>query len=72
MYLLSIFFSFSSFKGNELFNKMTNSERTYSLRVDMMSFEGDILYAEYKDFSVSTESDFYRLHVSGYSGTAGT
>ena len=28
-------------------------------------------YAEYSSFSIADESDKYRIHVSGYSGTAG-
>ena len=28
-------------------------------------------YAEYSSFSIADENDKYRIHVSGYSGTAG-
>ena len=28
-------------------------------------------YAEYSSFSIADENDKYRIHVSGYAGTAG-
>ncbi|XP_035691248.1 fibrinogen-like protein 1 [Branchiostoma floridae] len=36
-----------------------------------MDWNNESRYAEYSTFSVSGESDGYRLHISGYSGTAG-
>ena len=48
-----------------------DSKRRYSLRVDLTSFDLVSLYAEYTEFSVASISDFYRLYISGYSGTAG-
>jgi hypothetical protein len=50
---------------------MTTGNRQYTLRVDLTSFEGGSLYAEYTDFYLASATDFYRLYVSGYSGTAG-
>lgn len=44
---------------------------TYMLRVELQDFEGDIAYAEYSEFFVRGPEDFYRLFVTGYSGTAG-
>nr|XP_004226298.2 ficolin-1-like [Ciona intestinalis] len=41
------------------------------LRVDLWSFHDDHAFAEYSSFSVEAEGDLYRLHVGGYSGTAG-
>ena len=41
------------------------------LRVDLVDFEGNITYAEYKDFNVTDEADKYWLFVEGYKGTAG-
>ncbi|XP_043202713.1 microfibril-associated glycoprotein 4-like [Amphibalanus amphitrite] len=47
------------------------SDRQYVLRVDLDAFDGDQAYAIYTNFSVSSESDGYRLSVSNYSGDAG-
>eukprot|EP00058_Branchiostoma_floridae_P001310 XP_002586798.1 hypothetical protein BRAFLDRAFT_243239 [Branchiostoma floridae] len=56
--------------GNENIHILT-SQKDYTLRVDMIDWEGETAYAEYSSFRVSNESDGYRLHISGYSGTAG-
>ncbi|XP_019618907.1 PREDICTED: scavenger receptor cysteine-rich type 1 protein M130-like [Branchiostoma belcheri] len=56
--------------GNENIHLLTN-QTAYTLRVDMQSWDGQTRYAEYSSFRVSGESDQYRLHISGYSGTAG-
>ena len=48
----------------------TNS-RHYELRIELSDFEGDTAYAQYDRFYVDGEDESYRLHVSGYSGTAG-
>lgn len=44
---------------------------TYMLRVELQGFDGDAAYAEYSEFFVRGPEDFYRLFVTGYSGTAG-
>ena len=41
------------------------------LRIDLEDFENETRYAIYSSFSLSDASDYYRLHVSGYSGDAG-
>ena len=41
------------------------------LRIDLEDFENETRYAVYSNFSLSDASDYYRLHVSGYSGDAG-
>ena len=41
------------------------------LRIDLEDFENETRYAVYSNFSLSDTSDYYRLHVSGYSGDAG-
>ncbi|XP_016326935.1 microfibril-associated glycoprotein 4-like [Sinocyclocheilus anshuiensis] len=38
----------------------------YKLRVDLEDFEGQKAYALYKSFSVDSEADGYKLHVSGF------
>uniref|UniRef100_A0A4W5RCG6 Tenascin Cb n=1 Tax=Hucho hucho TaxID=62062 RepID=A0A4W5RCG6_9TELE len=42
----------------------------YELRVDLRD-KGDIAYAQYDKFSVSDPRSRYKVHVGGYSGTAG-
>ncbi|XP_078586198.1 scavenger receptor cysteine-rich domain-containing protein DMBT1-like [Branchiostoma floridae x Branchiostoma japonicum] len=56
--------------GNENIHLLT-SQKNYSLRVDIMDWTGATAFALYSTFRVSGESDQYRLHISGYSGTAG-
>ena len=50
---------------------MLTQFRDYELRVDIADFEGNTAYALYSQFSVAGASDFYRLSVGSYSGTAG-
>ena len=56
--------------GNEYLHQMTTSNN-FSLRIDLWDWEGDTAYAEYRIFNVDNEADGYRLHVSGFQGTAG-
>ncbi|XP_078614854.1 microfibril-associated glycoprotein 4-like isoform X1 [Branchiostoma floridae x Branchiostoma japonicum] len=56
--------------GNENIHLLTN-QKEYLLRVELQDWEGNQTFAEYSTFRVSGESDGYRLHISGYSGTAG-
>ncbi|KAI8489056.1 Fibrinogen- domains (FReDs) [Branchiostoma belcheri] len=56
--------------GNENIHLLT-SQKNYTLRVDLEDWDGETRYATYDIFRVSGESDQYRLHISGYSGTAG-
>eukprot|EP00058_Branchiostoma_floridae_P013539 XP_002599027.1 hypothetical protein BRAFLDRAFT_104277 [Branchiostoma floridae] len=57
--------------GNDNIHLLT-SQKDYTLRVDLMDWEGQRKNAQYSFFKVSGESDQYRLHtISGYSGTAG-
>ncbi|XP_078583776.1 angiopoietin-2-like [Branchiostoma floridae x Branchiostoma japonicum] len=55
--------------GNENIHLLTN-QKNYSLRIDLIDWNDESAYAEYGTFRVSGESDGYRLHISGYSGTA--
>jgi hypothetical protein len=57
--------------GNENMHALTRNGRSYRLRIDLMTYDNKASYAEYSSFWVGQESDKYRLHVSGYSGTAG-
>uniref|UniRef100_A0A4W4FC60 Fibrinogen C-terminal domain-containing protein n=1 Tax=Electrophorus electricus TaxID=8005 RepID=A0A4W4FC60_ELEEL len=47
-------------------------KRKYELRVDLEDFEGVTVYAQYSAFSVESETEGYKLHVSGFTdGGAG-
>lgn len=43
----------------------------YELRVDLRD-KGETAFAQYDKFSVSEPRTRYKVHVGGYSGTAGT
>ena len=46
--------------------------KKYELLVDMEDFNGNKVFARYSSFSVSDESNGYKLHVSGFTnGGAG-
>ncbi|GFO25420.1 fibrinogen c domain-containing protein 1-like [Plakobranchus ocellatus] len=55
--------------GNDNIFLLTNQGR-YQLRVDLWDFSGNRVHALYTNFKVDGERDQYRLHVSGYSGSA--
>ncbi|XP_041957505.1 tenascin isoform X3 [Alosa sapidissima] len=50
-------------------HKITSSGQ-YELRVDLRD-KGETVYAQYDKFSVSEPRSRYKVHVGGYSGTAG-
>nr|KAG5689853.1 hypothetical protein BaRGS_012203 [Batillaria attramentaria]KAG5689856.1 hypothetical protein BaRGS_012206 [Batillaria attramentaria] len=56
--------------GLENIYRLTSSQ-SHELRVDLEDWDGSTAYAEYSQFSISGPDDFYRLSVSGYTGTAG-
>ncbi|CAK8674371.1 unnamed protein product [Clavelina lepadiformis] len=56
--------------GLDKIHQLTKN-RGCRLRIDLWKFDDDHRYAEYSTFQVEDESDLYRLHVHGYSGTAG-
>ncbi|KAK2143463.1 hypothetical protein LSH36_839g04032, partial [Paralvinella palmiformis] len=60
-------------KGNEFMHKITTEEQPYLLRVELRSYEGEFIYAEYRNVWIGPESDNYRLHVTGnlHNSTAG-
>ena len=58
--------------GNELLHQLTKTGR-YKLRFDLQTRNnGNWQYAEYSRFIVTSEATNYLMHVSGYSGNAGT
>ncbi|XP_047007401.1 microfibril-associated glycoprotein 4 isoform X1 [Ictalurus punctatus] len=47
-------------------------KRKYELKVDLQDFDGVSVYARYSSFSIESEADGYKLHVSGFiNGGAG-
>jgi len=54
-------------------HKITTEEQPYLLRVELRSYEGEFIYAEYRNVWIGPESDNYRLHVTGnlHNSTAG-
>ncbi|KAJ8033994.1 Ficolin-1 [Holothuria leucospilota] len=56
--------------GNDRLHSLT-SQGNNQLRIDFVNKFGDPYYATYSSFSISDESDNYRLSVGGYSGTSG-
>ncbi|KAK2163514.1 hypothetical protein LSH36_78g00037 [Paralvinella palmiformis] len=57
--------------GNECIHLLTNNGSSFMIRFDMISLDGDWLWAEYSYFSIGALSDKYRLSIRGYNGTAG-
>ncbi|XP_059422783.1 angiopoietin-2a [Carassius carassius] len=56
--------------GNEIISKLTQ-EKQYVLRIDLMDWEGNAAFSKYEQFSLDGEKQNYRIHLNGYSGTAG-
>ncbi|XP_062375993.1 angiopoietin-2a [Sardina pilchardus] len=56
--------------GNEFTSQMT-SDQTYVLRIELQDWEGNSGYSLYDEFSLADESQNYRIHLKGYSGSAG-
>uniref|UniRef100_A0A4Q8K602 U24-Liphistoxin-Lsp1a_1 n=1 Tax=Liphistius sp. SGP-2016 TaxID=1905180 RepID=A0A4Q8K602_9ARAC len=56
--------------GNDLLFGITN-QRLYTLRVDMKNLRNESRFAIYDHFWINGEEHQYKLHVKGYSGTAG-
>ncbi|XP_073676359.1 microfibril-associated glycoprotein 4-like [Garra rufa] len=51
--------------GLEFLHQLTHRHQ-YKLRVDLEDFQGNKAYAVYTSFSVGSEADGYKLHVSGF------
>ncbi|XP_029427688.1 angiopoietin-2-like [Rhinatrema bivittatum] len=56
--------------GNEFIHKLT-SHALYTLRIQLRDWESNEAYSHYEQFSLGSEGHNYRLHLHGYSGTAG-
>ncbi|XP_056017016.1 ficolin-2-like [Ostrea edulis] len=56
--------------GNDAIHNLTTTNNQ-ELRVDISTFDGEILYALYSSFEVGNETSKYKLNVSGYTGSAG-
>uniref|UniRef100_A0A8C0QHP9 Angiopoietin 4 n=1 Tax=Chelonoidis abingdonii TaxID=106734 RepID=A0A8C0QHP9_CHEAB len=56
--------------GNEAVHLLT-SQASYSLRVELLDWEGNQAYAHYETFQLGSERHLYRISLKGYSGTAG-
>ena len=57
--------------GLDNINRLANGSVSTKLRVDMIDKNGNSRYASYSTFYIGSSTTNYRLHVSGYSGTAG-
>ncbi|KAG8182083.1 hypothetical protein JTE90_008618 [Oedothorax gibbosus] len=56
--------------GNDNIFALTN-QGNYSLRMDMTAADNKSAYALHQEFRIEDENANYKLHVYGYSGTAG-
>ena len=56
--------------GNGKIHRLTKS-KNMMIRFDVEDVEGNKAYAEYKMFYIDDEGENYKVHVNGYSGTAG-
>ncbi|KAM8851709.1 angiopoietin-2a [Synchiropus picturatus] len=56
--------------GNEFVSRMTNHQ-AYRLRIQLSDWEGNSAFSQYDEFSLDSEAQNYRIHLKGYSGTAG-
>ncbi|XP_012733467.2 angiopoietin-2a [Fundulus heteroclitus] len=56
--------------GNEFVSTLTN-QQTYKLRIQLSDWEGNAAFSQYDQFSLDGEAQNYRIHLKGYSGTAG-
>ncbi|PIK37773.1 putative ryncolin-1-like [Apostichopus japonicus] len=56
--------------GNKYIHDITN-QKTYELRIDLRNSGSTPYYALYSSFSISDNSDKYRLSIGSYSGDAG-
>ncbi|XP_065126219.1 angiopoietin-1-like [Paramisgurnus dabryanus] len=56
--------------GNEFVYKLT-SQKQYALRVELVDWEGKMVFSQYDKFNLGSEKQNYRLFLKSYSGTAG-
>ena len=55
--------------GNDKIHRLTK-RKDMMIRFDLEDFDGNKVFAEYKQFYTDGDSDNYKVHVSGYSGSA--
>ncbi|XP_078504057.1 angiopoietin-2 [Lissotriton helveticus] len=56
--------------GNDLVSQLTNQQH-YILKIQLKDWEGNEAYSLYDHFYLGQEAQNYRIHLKGYSGTAG-
>ncbi|XP_062589866.1 ficolin-2-like [Saccostrea cucullata] len=56
--------------GNDAIHTLTK-KGDLELRIELQRFNGERAFAQYSTFSIGNEDSYYKLLVSGYSGTAG-
>ncbi|KAM3862640.1 angiopoietin-2a [Diretmus argenteus] len=56
--------------GNEFVSRLTN-QQPYKLRIQLGDWEGNSGFSQYEQFFLDSEAQHYRIHLKGYSGTAG-
>ncbi|XP_035463028.1 angiopoietin-2a isoform X1 [Scophthalmus maximus] len=56
--------------GNEFVSRLTH-QQSYKLRIQLSDWEGNSGFSQYDQFSLDGEEQNYRIHLKGYSGTAG-
>uniref|UniRef100_A0A8C4WZJ4 Angiopoietin 4 n=1 Tax=Eptatretus burgeri TaxID=7764 RepID=A0A8C4WZJ4_EPTBU len=56
--------------GNEAVHRLSK-RRTYSLLITLLDWEGQKAFVLYQNFHLGNEKQNYRLHLKGFSGTAG-
>ncbi|XP_056291923.1 angiopoietin-2a [Pseudoliparis swirei] len=56
--------------GNEFVSRLT-IKRSYHLRIQLSDWDGNSGFSQYDQFSLEGEAQNYRIHLKGFSGTAG-
>ncbi|XP_061169504.1 ficolin-3-like [Saccostrea echinata] len=57
-------------RGNNAIHTLTK-DGNQELRIELQRFNGEKAFAQYSTFSLGSEDTYFKLYVSGYSGTAG-
>ncbi|XP_078129451.1 angiopoietin-2a [Sander vitreus] len=56
--------------GNEFVSTLT-IQQSNNLRIQLSDWEGNFGFSQYDQFSLDSEAQNYRIHLKGFSGTAG-
>ncbi|KAF7221332.1 angiopoietin-2a [Nothobranchius furzeri] len=56
--------------GNEFVSKLTN-QKPHKLRIQLSDWEGNSAFSQYDEFFLDNEEQNYKIHLKGFSGTAG-